>query len=77
MLPDDDSATDRALRLGHVAVRHLSEHGAEMAGEDRRLSIEVGGRFYAMQIEWIDWAAGQVAAGTLVPGGALPALAQS
>ena len=39
-----------------------------------RLSIEFGRRFYAMQIEWIDWATAQVAAGTLEPGGALPAL---
>ncbi len=39
-----------------------------------RLSIEFGRRFYAMQIEWIDWATEQAAAGTLEPGGALPAV---
>ena len=40
-------------------------------------SIEFGRRFNAMQIEWIDWATEQVAAGTLEPGGALPAVAES
>jgi len=37
-----------------------------------RLSIEFCRRFYTMQVEWIDWAAEQVAAGTLEPGGPLP-----
>ena len=27
MLPDGDGATDRALRLGDVASRHMGEHG--------------------------------------------------
>ena len=37
-----------------------------------RLTIEFGQRFYTMRIEWIDWAATQIAAGTLQPGGPLP-----
>lgn len=40
-----------------------------------RLSIEFGRRFQLMQLEWVDWAAGQIAAGTLQPGGPLPAVA--
>jgi hypothetical protein len=38
-----------------------------------RLAIEFGRRFYATQIDWIDWAAAQIAAGTLRPGGPVPA----
>ena len=37
-----------------------------------RLVIEFGRRFYALQIEWIDWAAEQIAAGTLQPGNPPP-----
>jgi DNA-binding PadR family transcriptional regulator len=61
--------------------RHLEQ--IEMALETRdwaadpttrasRLTIEFGRRFYRMQIEWIDWAAEQIAAGALQPGGPLP-----
>ena len=62
----DTSTTSRSHR--HPGL------GGQLGHRASRLSIEFGRRFYAMQIEWVDWAAEQVAAGTLEPGGALPAL---
>jgi DNA-binding PadR family transcriptional regulator len=65
-------------------VRHLDQIEKALADADwaadtttraSRLAIEFGQRFYRMHIEWIDWAAEQVAAGTLQPGGPLPPLA--
>ena len=62
-------------------VRHLGEIDHALAGVDwsasqqqraSRLVIEFGRRFYALQIEWIDWAAEQIAAGTLQPGNPPP-----
>jgi DNA-binding PadR family transcriptional regulator len=67
-------------------VRHLGyienviatrDWAANSVARSSRLSIEFGRRFYAMQIEWIDWATEQVAAGALQPGGALPAIASA
>jgi DNA-binding PadR family transcriptional regulator len=64
-------------------VRHLDyienviatrDWAANAVARASRLSIEFGRRFYAMQIDWIDWAAEQIAAGMLGPGGALPTL---
>jgi hypothetical protein len=37
-----------------------------------RLTVEFGQRFYTTLVDWIDWAIGQIAAGTLQPGGPLP-----
>ena len=37
-----------------------------------RLSIEFGRRLYTNLIEWVDWAADQVRAGVLEPGGPIP-----
>jgi len=63
-------------------ARHLDQIEKSIASVDwactqttrgARLSIEFGRRFYAMQLEWIDWAAEQVASGTLEPGGSLVA----
>lgn len=62
-------------------VRHLAQIDKTIAEKDwalspvhraSRLAIEFGRRFYAVQIDWIDWAAEQVTAGTLQPGGPLP-----
>jgi len=61
--------------------RHLGEIDHALASGDwsasqqqraSRLVIEFGRRFYALQIEWIDWVADQVAAGTLQPGNLPP-----
>ena len=52
-----------------IATRDWAANSVARAS---RLSIEFGRRFYAMQIEWIDWATEQVAAGTLQTGGPLP-----
>lgn len=62
-------------------VRHLAQIEATVASVDwpaheqrrsSRLTIEFGRRFYTMQIEWTDWAAGQIAADALQPGGPPP-----
>jgi DNA-binding PadR family transcriptional regulator len=62
-------------------VRHLEHIETAIAKVDwaatqkhraSRLTIEFGRRFYKALIEWVDWAAEQVAAGTLEPGGPLP-----
>ena len=80
VLPPDEALTHLARdRAEHV--RHLEQIEGALATKDwaedpttraARLTIEFGRRFYAMQIEWIDWAAEQVAGGTLAPGGPLP-----
>jgi PadR family transcriptional regulator, regulatory protein AphA len=46
--------------------------GADQVARSSRLAIDFGRRFYAALIEWVDWAADQVRAGTLEPGGPLP-----
>lgn len=62
--------------------RHLTQLETSIATVDwaanpvrraSRLAIEFGRRFYEAQLDWIDWAAEQIAAGTLQPGGPLPA----
>ena len=82
MLPTEE-ALEYLARGRAEYVRHLGyienviatrDWAASSVARASRLSIEFGRRFYAMQIEWIDWATEQVAAGTLKPGGALPGL---
>ena len=46
--------------------------GANEPTRGGRLTIEFGRRFYRTLIEWVDWAADQVRAGTLEPGGPIP-----
>jgi len=74
--------------LAHVArdraeyVRHLDyintviarrDWGADPTARASRIAIEFGQRFYTMQVEWMDWAASQIRAGTLQPDGPFPA----
>ena len=67
-----------ARHLGYLEnVIAMRDWAASPVARASRLSIEFGRRFFAMQIEWIDWASQQVAAGTLQPGGALPELASA
>ena len=83
VLPPDEAleylARDRVEYVRHLGyienVIATRDWAANAVARASRLSIEFGRRFYAMQIEWIDWATEQVAAGTLEPGGALPAVA--
>jgi DNA-binding PadR family transcriptional regulator len=80
VLPADEAlahlARDRAEYVRHLEMLEQaiagSDWGADATARAGRLAIEFGRRFYAMQIEWIDWAAEQIAAGTLEPGGPLP-----
>ena len=82
VLPTEEAleclARDRVEYVRHLGyienVIATRDWAANAVARASRLSIEFGRRFYAMQIEWIDWAAEQIAAGTLEPGGALPAL---
>jgi PadR family transcriptional regulator, regulatory protein AphA len=62
-------------------VRQLTEIDHALANVDwsanelqraSRLVIECGQRFYRLQLDWIDWAAGQIAAGALQPGNPPP-----
>jgi DNA-binding PadR family transcriptional regulator len=62
-------------------VRHLEQIEKALILKDwvaspttraSRITIEFGRRFYTTLIEWIDWAAEQINAGTLQPGGPLP-----
>jgi DNA-binding PadR family transcriptional regulator len=68
---------DRAEYAGHLDQIEKAIASVDWASTQTtrgaRLSIEFGRRFYAMQLEWIDWAAEQVASGSLEPGGPLPA----
>ena len=67
---------DRAEYVRHLAQIEdavaVAPWGATPVTRSSRLAIEFGRRFYRTLIEWIDWAAEQVAAGTLEPGGPLP-----
>ena len=82
VLPTDEAlahlARDRAEYVRHL--EQIENAIAKRTGRPTqtaracRLTIEFGRRFYTTQIEWIDWAAEQVAAGTLQPGGPLPGL---
>jgi PadR family transcriptional regulator AphA len=80
VLPEDEAlahlARDRAEYVSHLdhieaAIANV-DWSATQKNRASRLTIEFGRRFYTTLIEWIDWAAEQVAAGTLEPGGPLP-----
>ncbi len=80
VLPEDEAlahlARDRAEYMTHLnqiedAIA-IVDWSASQKNRASRLTIEFGRRFYTTLIEWIDWAAEQVAAGTLEPGGPLP-----
>jgi PadR family transcriptional regulator, regulatory protein AphA len=81
VLPTDEALAylqrDRAEYVRHLdqmedAVANV-DWGANQTTRAGRLAIEFGRRFYTTLIEWIDWAAQQITAGTLQPGGALVA----
>jgi PadR family transcriptional regulator, regulatory protein AphA len=61
----------RHLELIETAIAHR-DWGADPIARSSRLTIDFGRRFYTALIEWVDWAAEQVRAGTLRPGGPLP-----
>jgi DNA-binding PadR family transcriptional regulator len=76
-LPGDEAlaqlSRDRAEYVRHrtqmeVAVAEV-DWSQSPSHRTARLSIEFGLRFYGALIEWIDWAAIQVRAGALQPGG--------
>jgi DNA-binding PadR family transcriptional regulator len=80
VLPDYEALAHLARDRAEY-VRHLDQIETAVATVDwsasqknraARLTIEFGRRFYTTLIGWIDWAADQVAAGTLEPGGPLP-----
>ena len=80
VLPTEEALALLARDRAEYA-RHLGEIDHALAGVDwsasqqqraSRLVIEFGRRFYALQIEWIDWAAEQIAAGALQPGNPPP-----
>jgi DNA-binding PadR family transcriptional regulator len=80
-LPKDEALQQLASYRAEFA-RHLAQiegaiemvdWGKSEVARSSRLAIEFGRRFYAAQVEWADWAAEQVAAGALEPGGPLPA----
>ena len=82
VLPTEEALALLARDRAEYA-RHLGEIDHALAGVDwsasqqqraSRLVIEFGRRFYALQIEWIDWAAEQIAAGTLQPGNPPPGI---
>jgi PadR family transcriptional regulator, regulatory protein AphA len=85
VLPEDE-AIARLQRDRAEYVRHLEEMetavanvdwGANQTTRGARLTIEFGRRFYTALIDWCDWAAEQIAAGTLQPGGPLPTAAKA
>ncbi len=80
VLPEDEAlahlARDRAeyvRHLGHIETALANvDWSASQKNRASRLTIEFGRRFYTTLIDWVDWAAEQIAAGTLEPGGPLP-----
>jgi DNA-binding PadR family transcriptional regulator len=83
VLPTDEAlahlARDRAEYVRHLdqiqEALDTIDWAANPTTRASRLTIEFGRRFLTTAIDWIDWAAEQVAAGTLQPGGPLPPLA--
>jgi PadR family transcriptional regulator AphA len=77
VLPTDEAlaqlARDRAEYVRHLAQLEESiaevDWSANPTRRGARLSIEFGRRFYTAEIDWIDWASEQIAAGALEPGG--------
>jgi DNA-binding PadR family transcriptional regulator len=85
VLPTEEALADLERDRAEY-VRHLDQIEKAIATRDwatdpttraSRLAIEFGRRFYAALIEWIDWAAEQVRAGTLQPGGPLPSATEA
>jgi DNA-binding PadR family transcriptional regulator len=81
VLPKEEAlahlARDRAEYVRHLqyietAIANLDWSASEK-NRASRLTIEFGRRFYDTLIEWADWAAAQVEAGALEPGGPPPA----
>jgi len=68
---------DRAEYVRHLEQMETAiaqvDWGAHETARGGRLTIEFGRRFYRTLIDWVDWAAEQVRAGTLEPGGPIPA----
>jgi PadR family transcriptional regulator AphA len=85
VLPADEAlaylARDRAEYARHLELLTASiatfDWGANQVRRASRLSIEFGRRFFTELIAWIDWAAEQIAAGTLQPGGPIPGQART
>jgi PadR family transcriptional regulator, regulatory protein AphA len=80
VLPTEE-ALEQLRRDRAEYVRHLAyleemvtnvDWGATPGTRSGRITIEFGRRFYALHIDWIDWAIEQVAAGALLPRGPLP-----
>jgi hypothetical protein len=80
VLPEDEALAqlqrDRAEYVRHLeqmdtAVAQVNG-GADQTTRGARLTIEFGRRFYTVLVGWCDWAADQITAGTLHPGGPLP-----
>jgi PadR family transcriptional regulator AphA len=78
-LPGDEALALLSRDRGEY-VRHRAQMEAAVVEVDwaqspehraARLTIEFGVRFYTTLIEWIDWAAVQIRAGALQPGGPL------
>jgi DNA-binding PadR family transcriptional regulator len=80
VLPTDEAlahlARDRSEYVRHLEQMEKAvdtvDWGADPGTRAGRLTIEFGRRFFTAAIDWIDWAAEQVAAGSLQPGGPLP-----
>jgi PadR family transcriptional regulator, regulatory protein AphA len=76
-LPGDEALAlltrDRAEYVRHRAQMEVAvadvDWSQSPSHRTARLTIEFGVRFYGALIEWIDWAAIQVRAGALQPGG--------
>ena len=71
LAPRPDRVRSAPGRAGASHRQPRTGRPTQLAGP-AGLSIEFGRRFYTSQIEWIDWAVEQIAAGTLQPGGPLP-----
>jgi DNA-binding PadR family transcriptional regulator len=79
-LPTDEALAhldrDRAEYVRHLEQMQKALETGDWAANPgtraSRLAIEFGQRFFTTAIEWIDWAAEQIAAGVLQPGGPLP-----
>ena len=82
VLPEDEALAqlqrDRAEYVRHLEQMDTAvaqaDWGANQTTRASRLTIEFGRRFYAALVGWCDWAAEQIAAGTLQPGGPLPTI---
>lgn len=61
----------RHLEMIQGAIEH-KDWAENQVTRSCRLTVEFGRRFYTNLIEWIDWAAEQIRAGTLQPGGPIP-----